>query len=615
PDAARRGRPFVATEAPPGIDRGALLRAADALLDGRWNVFALHGARLGFPPRWNRDPKTGAVAPLSHGEGIDYRDEAVVGDIKYLWEPNRHLELVTLAQAWALTRQARYAEGARTLLESWLEQCPYPRGVHWTSALEVALRLVNWSVAWQILEATDAPLFGDGLRARWLAAVYRHAHFVRSHLSAHSSANNHLFGEYLGLFLAGTTWPCWGELVQWREFARAGLETEALRQNSADGVNREQAIYYQHEVMDMMLLALQAARAQGQDFSAPFAARLERMAEFVHALMDAGGHVPMQGDADDAAIVRLAPGAGFDPYRSLLASCALLFARRDFRHKAGALDDKTRWLLPDAAARWDALPAEPAPPRMAFFEGGHYLLGADFDTPHEVRIAVDCAPLGYLSIAAHGHADALSFTLSAGGRELLVDPGTYAYHTEREWRDHFRGTPAHNTVTVDGEDQSVIGGPFMWLAKARARLVAHVTSGTPQRFVGEHDGYTRLPDPVRHRRELRYDPARRRLTVIDTLDAEAPHEVEIAWHFAEDAVVSLDDGEPLLATSGPVSLRLACEHPGFAPSLHRGEEVPRKLGWVSRRFDERVPAATVVFRGRIERPTSITTQIALRFAT
>ena len=616
PRLERRGRPFVATTAPPGIDGAEILAAADALLDGRWNVFALRGVRLGFPPRWNRDPKTGSVAPLAHGEGIDYRDEAVVGDIKYLWEPNRHLELVTLAQAWALTRSLRYAEAARTLLDSWFEQCPYPRGVHWTSALELALRLVNWSLAWQILEAGAAPAFDAAFRERWLASIYRHAHFVRHHLSAHSSANNHLLGEYLGLFIAGTTWPCWPAFAEWREFARAGLETEALRQNSADGVNREQAIYYQHEVMDMMLLALLAARAQGQDFTAPFVARLERMAEFVHALMDAGGHVPMLGDADDAAIVSLAPGEDFDRYGSLLASCALLFARADFRHKAIALDDKTRWLFgAGAQARWDALPAEPAPPRMAFLEGGHYLLGADFDTPHEVRIVADCAPLGYLSIAAHGHADALAFTLSAGGRELLIDPGTYAYHTQRDWRDHFRGTPAHNTVTVDGANQSVIGGNFMWLAKARCRLVTHVTSGVPQRFVGEHDGYLRLEDPVRHRRELRYDPLRRRLTVIDTLDANAPHEVEIAWHFAEQAQVSLDDGQPVLATHGPVSLRLACDHPGFVPTLHRGEETPRKRGWVSRRFDERAPATSVVFRGRIDRPTSITTRLALRFAT
>lgn len=92
--------------------------------------------------------KTGTVAPLTLGKQIDYRSEKVVGDIKYLWEPNRHLELVALAQAWKVTGERRYADGALTMLQSWFEQCPYPMGVHWTSSLELALRLLNWACAW-----------------------------------------------------------------------------------------------------------------------------------------------------------------------------------------------------------------------------------------------------------------------------------------------------------------------------------------------------------------------------------------------------------------------------------------------------------------------------------
>jgi hypothetical protein len=118
---------------------------------------------------------------------------------------------------------------------------------------------------------------------------------------------------------------------------------------------------------------------------------------------------------------------------------------------------------------------------------------------------------------------------------------------------------------------------------------------------------------VTHRRELRYDTALRRLTVIDHLDAHAAHDVAIAWHWSEQAQVSFDDGEPVLATQGPIGARLWCETPGFTPTLHRGETAPRILGWVSRRFDVREPTASTVFRGRIDRPTAITTQIALHF--
>ncbi len=176
--------------------------------------------------------------------------------------------------------------------------------------------------------------------------------------------------------------------------------------------------------------------------------------------------------------------------------------------KAGALDDKTRALFGvEAEERYAALDARKTrlPLRQTFPEGGYYVLGCEFDTPEEIRLVADAGALGYRSIAAHGHADALSFTLSAGGREFLIDPGTYAYHTQGAWRSYFRGTSAHNTVCIDGEDQSVQGGSFMWLKKANAGCSLWLSSAEKDCFEGWHDGYRRLDDPVKHRRLIELD--------------------------------------------------------------------------------------------------------------
>lgn len=584
-------------------DEAALCAAADTILAGRWQVFAMHDAALGFPPVWNRDPKTGTQAPLTIGKGIDYRRESLVGDIKYLWEPARHLQLTTLALAWAQTGDVRYQQGAVALLTSWLDQCPYPMGVHWTSALELAVRLVNWAAAWQLLGGQASPLLageaGQALMRRWLDSVYQHCHFIAGYFSRHSSANNHLLGEYMGLFVAASVWPCWAESAHWRAMAQAGFEQEALAQNHEDGVNKEQAVYYHHEVMDMLLLCQRVATAGGGSFSAAYLNRLQRMAEFVLALMDHGGHLPMIGDADDAQMVRLAHEPGWCPYRSLLASSALLFGRPDFKVAAGALDSKTRRLFGAGAdAAWRALVAAPASvPRRSFPQGGYYLLGCGWGTADEVRAVVDCGPLGYLSIAAHGHADALAFTLSAGGHEFLVDPGTFAYHTQKVWRDHFRATAAHNTVEVDGCDQSEIGGNFMWLRKANARLVSHQPDAEPQVFEGEHDGYRRLPDPVVHRRKLLFHAQRQCFEVIDCLQAKAPHAVSIQWHFAEGCQVHLAHGE-VVAEQGDWSVRVRCDAVGLVPELLRGQERP-PAGWISRRFDERQPITVARWRGTV----------------
>src|SRR6188768_3168605 len=293
-----------------------------------------------------------------------------------------------------LTGNDEYAATVRSHLESWFEACPYRMGANWASALEPALRLVNWALAWQLLGGVDSPVFrgaeGERFRSRWLESIFQHAEFVGGHFSRHSSANNHLVGEAAGLFVAGVTWPHWQRRAHWRETAQRILEREAVLQNAPDGVNREQAVAYQHFTFDLLLYPLLAARANGGGFGEPYVGRLERLLEFLASIMDVGGNVPMVGDSDDALVARLDPRPGFDRYRALLATGAVLFRRSDFKAKAGKLDDKTRWLLgPQAREVFDGLPAAARlPVRRDFPDGGYYILGDDFETPQEVRLVV-----------------------------------------------------------------------------------------------------------------------------------------------------------------------------------------------------------------------------------
>jgi hypothetical protein len=601
-DLTRVARPWIHGTAL--VDPAPYVAAADRVAAGRLDVFALEDVSLGTPPRWNRDPKTGIEAPLVFGKQLDYRDPALVGDIKYLWEPNRHLQMVTLAQAWALTRDPRYARALREQLESWFAACPFRQGPNWSSSLEAGLRLVNWALAWQLIGGAHSEIFADmhgpAFRARWLASVYRHAEFVCGHLSLHSSANNHLVGELAGVVTAALAWPHWERSRRWLAAAKPLLEREALLQNAPDGVNREQAVSYQQFELDLLLLPLLAARANGVDFGDAYAARIEAMLEYVASIMDVGGNVPMFGDADDGYVVRLDPRPDFCRYRSLLATGAILFDRPHFKAKAGALDDKTRWLLgagaDDGFAKIDASAAGLPVPR-AFPEGGMYVLGAALETPQEIRIVADAGPLGYREIAAHGHADALSFTLAVAGLEFLIDPGTYAYHTEEAWRGYFRGTAAHNTVRIDGADQSKPGGNFLWLRKARAACSLWRSDGDEDVFEGAHDGYRALSDPATHRRRVTLMKRARRIAVEDTIDARGEHAVEVFFHCHEDCEVRPFEGGVELARGGrKVRLRWPTGAAGEAQVL-RGSLVPI-AGWVSRRFDRKSPCATLVWRTR-----------------
>ena len=610
--AGQCGRPWLA-RLPRAFDVAHYRRAADRILDGTFDVFSLRGVQLGFPPQWNVDPRTGTAAPLVFGKELNYRDPTVVGDVKYLWEPNRHLELVTLAQAWHLTHEERYAFGCRTLLDSWFSQCPYPRGVNWCASLEHAVRLVNWSFAWFLLGAEQSILFADGegraFRARWLDSIYRHCHFIPRHWSRHSSANNHLLGEATGLFVAASTWPLWRQSAAWERQARAELAREALAQTFADGVNKEQAIWYHHAVADMMLVAGLVARANGRDFGQDYWARLEVMLEFIASVMDVGGNVPMIGDADEGVLLRFTPDREADVYRSLLSTGAVLFGRPAMRAKGAVFDDKTRWLLGDEAqAAFDRIDASKAfPVRRAFPEGGYFVLGEDFETPREVRLVADAGPLGYLAIAAHGHADALAFTLSVGGQPILVDPGTFSYSTT-PWRHYFRGTAAHNTVVVDDQDQSEFGGSFLWLEHANAVVEAFYASGDDQTLIAHHDGYRRLPDPVRHRRTWRYMAGAANLSITDELACSGAHTVAVYWHFAPECTVVIE-GRSLIASRGDQRVTLTCPA-GLEPTLVTGRDEP-PLGWVSREFDVKSAAPTAMFTGGIHGNAVLQTHISI----
>jgi hypothetical protein len=480
----------------------------------------------------------------------------------------------------------------------------------------LGIRLINWSIVWQTIGGVESPLFhgndGKHLLEKWLDSIYRHADFIRNHFSRFSSANNHLIGEAAGLFISTCTWPYWKEFVNWRKVAYRILVREITEQTFPDGVNKEQAISYQQFVLDFFLLSALAGREFSIEFPPEYWRRIERMLEFIASVMDAAGNVPLIGDGDDGYVVRLSREPDFCPYRSLLATGSVLFKRGDFKAKAGRLDEKTLWLLGrESEEIFSSLPAEEKQPpiRRAYPNGGYFILGRHWETEREIRIIADAGPLGYLSIAAHGHADALSFTLSAGGREILVDPGTYAYHVNREWRDYFRGTSAHNTLRVDGQDQSVPGGNFMWLKHARARCEFWEENEKECRFVGTQNGYRRLADPVRHTREIVLLKEENRILVTDTLECRGEHVVERFWHFAETCRVRKNATGLIVDNQGVrLSFRMATS-PGKI-ALHVGQDSP-PCGWISRRYDEKAPTTTAVFQNRIRGSARFTTEIDL----
>jgi len=583
-------------------DEGSRIRdAAERLLEGELEVFGHPVVMHEGIPNWNADPVTGTRIAPTFGLFIDFRHLGRGVDIKFLWEVNRHLWWVPLAQHFALSGDRRCLDQLGRLLSNWLESCPYAQGANWSSPVEHGIRLINWSIVWSLIGGIDSPLFegdvGRNLLRRWLQSIYEHMRFASDNYSFYSSADNHLIGEAAGVYVASYTWDRWPQSRRMRRVAKGILERETLLQFSPDGVNREQAICYHKFTLQFLIASGLCGRANGDEFSAPFWSRIEAATTFLASMMDCRGHVPSIGDSDDGEVWRLSHGAEFSSYRSMVAIGAALFHRGDLQAKsqshAGA-DPHLAWLglnpPPADNAAMLALPSK-------FGEGGYMILGDALHSPREFRVTLDCGPLGYNRIAGHGHADALSVLVSWGGVPLLVDPGTYCYNAAPEYRHYFRGTHAHNTLVVDGRDQSEYGASFLWLRDVDCSLIGEAGVGA-QSVHASHSGYARLSDPVIHHRRVALSEVGGPLVIEDWIDCAQEHDVEVCWHAAQGAALATSGDRSWHLDSGGRRIRLDVEGPNLEQSVIAGREVPPQ-GWVSSRFYERSAAPVLVVRARL----------------
>ena len=497
-----------------------------------------------------------------------------------------------------------------------------------------------------------------------LPVVYQHLRRITSNYSRYSSANNHLIGEAAGVYIASGYFASLRQADQWAAQSKQILIDQIERQTHADGGNVEQAFGYHLFALEFFVLAGLAGRNRGDDFPPAYWQRVERMFDFLAAMVEGGERANWFGDSDDGYVLDL--GGREQPATSWLGVGAVLFERPDLAARCGECPEPIHWLLgPSGVERYTKLNCRTAecdrqanaaalPVRLhsrAFPQSGYYLLQSGErstvaladktpEVPDEApddRISVlfDCGPLGFGPLAAHGHADALSFTLSIAGQPVFVDPGTYDYFTYPAWRRYFRSTPAHNTIAIDDQDQSQLLGPFLWGQRAQTRCLSFEPTDQGGTVVGEHDGYTRLADPVVHRRAVTLtapsEAEAGSLLIVDELIAQQDHRAAFHLHLAPDCVVqALGDNGGATGNGEATGRRFAvtCSAGQFELQLDaalevevcRGSENPMEerlaieeqlaaAGWVSRGYHRKDPATTLIGRCSFSGPITLRTKM------
>jgi Heparinase II/III-like protein/Heparinase II/III N-terminus len=598
--------PGDAAGAVPQAARAAVLAWADRLLQGEWEMLGVVRTDLARPD-WFYDPVTGRRAPAErYAFRINHRSEEATGNVKQLWELSRLQHLTLLATAWSVSHDDAYARRVADQLDSWWRENPFLSGVHWTSGIEIGIRLI--SLAWIRRLLADWPGAPDLFEHNDLALrqIWWHQKYLAAFQSRGSSANNHVIAEAAGQLVASCAFPWFPASERWRKASSRLLQRELLRNTFPSGVGRELASDYQCFVAELGLLAAVEATAAGHPLSAEVWQRLCAMIDSGAALLDERLRPPRQGDGDDGRGLLLdAPAANRWP--SVLALGAAVFGRLDWWPPTtpDAASSIIPALLPEKVKAAD----RPAERPWHFPDAGTTLLRTRSNHGPEIWCRCDGGPHGFLKIAAHAHADALSVEVRYGGIDILADPGTYCYHGQPAWRSYFRSTIAHNTVEVDGQNQSAEGGPFMWLRHAKSRVTDAQDIGDAAQWGAEHDGYLVLNPAAWHRRCVRLDRASRCLDIADEISGGS-HDIKMAYHLGPEVTAELDGTRANLRWGrGQDGGSARLDLPGALRwTLHRGESSPI-LGWYSEGLGHRVPAFTLIGSGRSQAGEPLSTRL------
>jgi len=499
------------------------------------------GARIA----WRRDWRSGIETGLPYFRLVPYLDSSRVGDHKLIWELNRHQHLVVLAQAFRLAGRAEYREELCAQLEDWWASNPFQRGINWASALEVAFRALSWIWVYH-LAGKDMP---SGFRARFLTELYRHGCHLAANLSIYFSPNTHLLGEAVALHALGKLFPTFPRAEGWQRRGEEIVREQVERQVREDGSHFEQSTYYHVYALDLFLFH---AAISGHCEVAP---PVRKMAEYLAALMGPAGRLPLLGDDDGGRL--------FHPYgrrdrfgRATLATAGLCGDREDL------LEQAVWWLGPEVLEKRAGV--EAAPRSCWFQDAGTAVMRAG-----DVQVVADAGGFGEGS-GGHSHSDTLSLVVRRGEREVLLDPGTYTYVGDAEWRNWFRGSAAHNTVRIDGRDQAEAAGPFRWLRPPKVTVKLWKSSQAEDRLeaVCEYAGF-------QHRRQILFRKPHRLLVIDDVDGPPGEHEIEQFWHPGE----ALEEFRPgcfrigeaaVLAFAGPgkVEVREGWRSPVFGKKIH-----------------------------------------------
>ena len=454
------------------------------------------------------------------------------------------------------TKQSDEAyEKFKSFAQDWIERNKIGQSEGW-EAYPTSLRMVNWIFAFHIFakEIKSEPEFHE----QFLRSLFKHALFLERNLEYHI-CGNHLIKNgkalvFASLFFRGRDADRWykkGTSLLWKE-----LQEQIL----ADGGHFERSPMYHLIVLQDYLEIYLLLRDNNRDVPSYVEDKIKSMLEFLVKILQPDGNIPLLNDS--------AFGIAANP-QTLLAIGNTLFGQfwADSKQASFALDSSGYYVMRDKS-------------------GEKYLI-------------VDCGKICPDYLPPHAHADTLSYELSLGNERIIIDSGVYEYASGK-WRDFYRSTHAHNTVVVDGLNQSDVWGAFRAGRRAFPTEVKWIVKDDITFFEGGHDGYLRQMG-ILHKRKIFFVDNDFWL-IFDELDGIGIHTVEEYLHFHPEIKVTC--GDAIVARKSKRQLLQIIPFGKPDIQLLQGELEPIQ-GWYSQEFGKKEPNPVLLLRYETKLPVRI----------
>ena len=569
-----------------------LLQRAEKICGHRFDLLGYEGLKFDRMSQidWHLDPVQDLSLPRYWWKKMLKPASLGGADPKIVWELNRHQHLVSLAQAYAVSKNERYRTEAINQLRSWMDANPLKYGINWASSLELAYRTIAWLWAWFLCGSGDA--FGE-LTDRFLTLIGVHATHIEHNLSVYFSPNTHLSGEALGLYYIGTLLPGLKGAGRWRQTGRRWLLYCLNTHVLSDGGYMERTLWYHRYTLDIFLHFYLLGLRNGDPVVASLQEPLQKLGGFLAYSLQPDARLPLLGDDDGGRLLPLDGRAGDQP-GGVFKILGAIFDSNPFAALTDTFSEEALWLLGPSSSSFvqHIIPRQPPETSKVFAETGYAFLRSGWQKD-DVYISVDCGRHGWLN-CGHAHADMLSVQVYAGRTAIIRDPGTCSYL--QPWRDRFRKAESHAILKVDGSYPAVTAGPFQWRTVPNFSALRYHLDERIDYVAGTMDAGS-----WQHSREiffLKPDV----IMLLDTIETEGRHEVE--WRFPLADTAWRIDKNSCIRTCSDRACSIQCE----TESDHQMELVS---GWQSPCYGLRRAAGILVFRAIVKTPHTIATLIDL----